>query len=996
MQRAVKPLGKAGEMIKRRGISRRSAAVAAIATVGVVGGIAGQALAQTQSGALTTSKGGYRDVANNAGTGYAIGLPGAVMEASTSTAFGTTTPFPATDANGNTSLGGLIDNTTYYVREKTSPAGWETLGKLNWRGSEKDYIGSRRYENDEVKAVRVDDGANGDVEHRFVNRLANPGLPTTCGVGIKVLLLLDTSGSTSGYNDQYNTAAKTFINTLGGTPTSLKISSFATTSSPGNTVYDLSTGGGQASAAAAVDAIYPNNTSGSGSTNWDAALQDAATADVDVIVFVTDGNPTVNQGDLGTGSSTSIDDITFGVASANLAKNPSKDGGKKQTMVAVGVGRDLAVENLKAVSGPTEGSDWTTAEDPSELAATLKKIAESICPADLAIEKTGDTTVAPDGTISYELKVTNKGTGDIPFGSIVVKDDDVDLKPPDPAPDFLKAGESAIWTATRKAGGGACGTEVSNTGKVSLDLTGYEEQDLTNNESTWKTLVVCPVDLSIAKKGDAEILPGGVIKYSIAVTNDGMYDVPFTAIEVGDEDADPDSLKFEAPDPAPDFLKPGESATWVATRTVGTSEDLCGTDVDNTATVALMKTPGYVEEKTDNNSSTIQTRVICPLKVSIGKTSTNGPLEPGQLATYDVVVTNSGDFTVPFTDIVVDDPGADLTPPDPAPEALKPGESATWKASRTVPLDQACGSQVENTASVSLGNGAVPAAAAEMPNGTSATAYTDVICPVDVSITKTTGQATVEPGGTVSYDVTVTNPSNYPVPFSSIVVTDAGSTLTPPADTSDLAPGASRTWTATLAVPSDAALCGTAVSNTADVDLAELPPGVIDADVGASSATSSGVTVAGGICTPAPPVTPVTPAAAPVTAFRPATPTLAITKTGQRRAIAGGRVIFRVRVTNTGSTTATNVVLTDTPARSMLWQVLPRGAKVSGRTATWKLGDLAPGRSVSKIVRMRMRISARGRSCNVATVTAAEFGSRRARACVRTVTARRPVTPVTG
>ncbi len=346
---------------------------------------------------------------------------------------------------------------------------------------------------------------------------------------------------------------------------------------------------------------------------------------------------------------------------------------------------------------------------------------------------------------------------------------------------------------------------------------------------------------------------------------------------------------------------------------------------------------------------------------------------------------------------MVDDPGADLTPPDPEPESLAPGESATWKASREVPVDQECGSQVENTASVSLGNG-VPddiAVAGAVSNGTSATAYADVICPVQVSIAKSTGQATVEPGGSVTYDVTVTNSGKYPVPFSSIVVTDAGSTLTPPADTSDLAPGASRSWTATVAVAADAALCGTSVLNTAEVALSELESGLVDVNEGTtSSATASGVLVTGGICTP---VTPATTPAEPVTAFRPATtPTLTVRKTGQRRAIAGGRVVFRVTVINTGATTATNVVLRDTPARAMLWRVVPRRAKISRRTATWNLGDLAPGQSVSAIVKMRMRVTARGRSCNTAIATATDLGAVRARACVTVTAARRPATPVTG
>jgi uncharacterized repeat protein (TIGR01451 family) len=466
-----------------------------------------------------------------------------------------------------------------------------------------------------VRTVRVD-----SEDHRFINRLANPALPTTCGVGVRVLLLLDTSGSTSGFNDQYNKAAQAFISTLGGTPTSLKISSFATNSSPGNTMYDLSTPAGQTGAAAAVDAIYPDNESGRGATNWDAALQDAAKADVDVIVFVTDGNPTVQQGDLDTGSSTSIRDITYGVASANLAKNPDMAaGGSQQTMMAAGVGGNLAIDNLQAVSGPNEGTDWTAAEDPTALAETLRKIAESICPADLAIVKKGDATVAPNGLIAYDLTVTNNGAVDIPFSSIQVTDVDATIVPPAPAP--LGPGKSLVWKATRTANTEKCGTEFANTAKVELvNLPGYAEQDLTNNESTWKTLIVCPVDLSIAKStGQASVIPGGTVTYDVTVTNPGNYPVPFSSIAVTDEEA-----ALTPPVDPPEFLLPQQSLTWIATKAVASDATLCGTQVTNTASVGFSELPpGYVGPEAAPPSATAS-----PVAVADGICTPPTPLTP--------------------------------------------------------------------------------------------------------------------------------------------------------------------------------------------------------------------------------------------------------------------------------------------------------------------------------------------------------------------------------
>ncbi|MCX6388319.1 MAG: VWA domain-containing protein [Solirubrobacterales bacterium] len=240
---------------------------------------------------------------------------------------------------------------------------------------------------------------------RFINALDNPPLPTSCGHGLRVLLLLDTSGSTSGHNNAYKTAANTFINTLSDTPTNLKISSFATNSSPDNTTqYDLNTVTGQNDAKTRVSNIYPNNTSGSGYTNWDAALNDAAAANVDVIVFVTDGNPTVRQGKSPSGANGTIDDITYGVASANTAKSPTGIPGDSgsQTILGVGVGTGMSTANLSAVSGPTDGTDYTTASDPSALAAVLKAIAAKICGGTITVNK---TVVPSDSAGRFDLKI---------------------------------------------------------------------------------------------------------------------------------------------------------------------------------------------------------------------------------------------------------------------------------------------------------------------------------------------------------------------------------------------------------------------------------------------------------------------------------------------------------------------------------------------------------------------------------------------------------------
>jgi uncharacterized repeat protein (TIGR01451 family) len=307
---------------------------------------------------------------------------------------------------------------------------------------------------------------------------------------------------------------------------------------------------------------------------------------------------------------------------------------------------------------------------------------------------------------------------------------------------------------------------------------------------------------------------------------------------------------------------------------------------------------------------------------------------------------------------------------------------------------------------------------------------------VDLGITKTlTSAATVEPGGTVSYTVTVTNNGWWDIPWGSMKVDDPGATLVPDAtEPPELLKGASFSWTATKPVAASTEVCGTTVTNTASVSVAAavpplsiaqrkrlakmskakraaflervkkasngvaqqvLPTGFVDPVAGNNSATAAGVLVTGGIC---PVDTPVTPASVPeVVAFRPAgAPTLAVEKTGTARVLAGGNLLYRITVRNTGAEPATGVVLTDTPPGTMLWRAVPTGATRAGRTVSWNIGTLEGGQSVTASIRLKMRRTATGRSCNVASATSTNAGSARDRACTTVSVARRPATPVTG
>ena len=196
---------------------------------------------------------------------------------------------------------------------------------------------------------------------------SNPALPNQCG--LDVLLLLDRSGSIEDDAATYEDAAQEFVSTLAGTPTRLKIFSFGPTASADqNTFLNLQTPADVTAANNVIEDVYDNT---SGGTNWDEGLELASGAGVDVVLFITDGNPTVRANSSGSNNTVDLLDLTMGMASANRIKTQGKSAGVGATVLAIGVGDTVTPANLSAVSGPTLGDDYFTS-GVDQLAAELQ------------------------------------------------------------------------------------------------------------------------------------------------------------------------------------------------------------------------------------------------------------------------------------------------------------------------------------------------------------------------------------------------------------------------------------------------------------------------------------------------------------------------------------------------------------------------------------------------------------------------------------------------
>lgn len=214
----------------------------------------------------------------------------------------------------------------------------------------------------------------------------NPPAVQQCGLNYAVLM--DLSGSIGSQLPTAKTALNTFIGALRGTPSSVALFSFDLTSpaSTGTNRPALRPVRTAAQAQVLIDEV--NAWSLGSGTNWDAGLYavSAAAPSYDVLVVITDGNPT----SFGTGSNPSqygnnrLRDIEAGIFSANRVKS----GGTR--IVTVGVGNGAGGDsdlNLRAISGPTLNSDYFQVGDYTAAATTLAQLAKGNCEGSIDVIK---------------------------------------------------------------------------------------------------------------------------------------------------------------------------------------------------------------------------------------------------------------------------------------------------------------------------------------------------------------------------------------------------------------------------------------------------------------------------------------------------------------------------------------------------------------------------------------------------------------------------------
>ncbi len=275
----------------------------------------------------------------------------------------------------------------------------------------------------------------------------------------------------------------------------------------------------------------------------------------------------------------------------------------------------------------------------------------------------------------------------------------------------------------------------------------------------------------------------------------------------------------------------------------------------------------------DGEDYTATVTVDAPPCMSFTKTVTSGdgPYEVGDIATYSLVVTNTGTVTLPA--VTVSDPllpSLACTVDDAVvtmPVALDKSEVLTCTGSYTViQADFDRGEPITNIASATASEADQHARIAPLTVTASATIQ---LAPQEpgLGLVKTATTDMPEPvqaGTTITYALVVTNTGN--VTISAVEVTDllAGLAWVDDPVVGDLAPGEERTVTATYVVtPADAAAGSVTNSATASgtgPGCEEVQEGVLTFQAADCTVTTDVASVTVTTYVPAPPATPGEPA----------------------------------------------------------------------------------------------------------------------------------------
>jgi len=529
-----------------------------------------------------------------------------------------------------------------------------------------------------------------------------------------------------------------------------------------------------------------------------------------------------------------------------------------------------ATQSLTVVAtAPTSGGPLvnvaaatSTTSDPvpgnNDGSAATARVTTVLAPptADVAVTKTGATTVLPNGTVAYTIVASNSGPGTA--AAVVVTDTlPAGVSVVSVSHGATLSGSVLTWPAVSLPPGSAityalvvrAPTTGSSFTNVVAATSPTPDPNPTNNDGSASTARVTTTitptaDLVASKVGPATATPGAPVTYAITVRNDG----PAVATDVVVTDTLPAGATFLSASDGGTVANGVVTWPLISTLANGASVQYAVTIAAPTAgsmvNVVAARASSVDPNPANNNGTAGNGRSTTSIQAQADLVATKtgpGTAVIGETVTYTITVTNQGPDAA--TNVIVTDTlpaGTQFVQASAG--GIATGSVVTWPVIPSLANGQAVTVTVSLRPTITGSITNVAAAVASTPDpdpanndGSSGSGrvVTAVVDRADVVVTKS-APAVVDAGGSLVYTITLTN--RGPAPAAAVVVTDtlpsqvtfvsasdggtrAGRVITWPAVTT-LGVGQVITYTVTVTAPLTGSVTNVvaATSSTPDPD----------------------------------------------------------------------------------------------------------------------------------------------------------------------------------
>jgi uncharacterized repeat protein (TIGR01451 family) len=478
----------------------------------------------------------------------------------------------------------------------------------------------------------------------------------------------------------------------------------------------------------------------------------------------------------------------------------------------------------------------------------------------------------------------------------------------------LAAGDSATLTLQADVPDNVTGAATNST--TGFVPPGVTDPDLTNNSASDIDTILATPDVAIFKAGPANVYAGTNFNYTITVTNSGFA----TASNVVVSDVLPTNVLFVSASGngttnsgAASWNLGNLAASGTSNLTLTVTAPPSG-NITNIATVAA----STVDSNPGNNTSLQVATTVTPVAdLTIGKTAPASVVATSNFV-YTISITNLGPSTASGV-VVTDTLPAAVTFVSASGGGVNNGGTVSWalgsfisgQASNLILTVKAPASgSITNTAKINSATLDTNAVNNTSPQVIST--VTTLALSADIRVSKT-GPANVFAGTNFSYTITVTN--SGPGTASNVVASDVLPTNV--VFVSASGNGATNAGIASWTIGTLAA------SATTNLTLIVTAPasGTITNVATAASTTADPVL---GNNTSSPVGTTVTPLA-----------DVAVTESGPANVFAGTNFSYTVTVTNSGPSTASNVVVSDSLPTGIVFVSATGGGISNSGAVTW-------------------------------------------------------------